>query len=170
MLRCLFVLQGCLLATLALPAQEKVRSLQTVTVTGERKAMRYQSDKIVLQVAGNSFYKTAVNVLDILRKAPGITENPDGALLMSGRNTPTIFIDGKPVPMSAEEQRNYLNSLPPDLVESIEIIANPSSRYDGQYLGIIDIKLKRDRSLGWQGNISSSYRQNKYAYSETAGS
>lgn len=169
MLRCLFVLHGCLLAALALPAQEKVTSLQTVTVTGERKAMRYQSDKIILQVAGNSFYKTAVNVLDILRKAPGITENPDGALLMSGRNTPTIFIDGKPVPMSAEEQQNYLSSLSPDLVESIDIIANPSSKYDGQYLGIIDIKLKRDKSLGWQGNITSSFRQNKYAYSENSG-
>lgn len=144
-------------------------TLQSVTVSGERKAVQYRADKIVLQVAGNSLYKTATNLFDIVRKAPGITENPDGTLLMSGRNTPVIFIDGKPVPMSVEEQQNYLNSLSPELVESVEIITNPSSRYDAQYKGIIDIKLKRDRSLGWLGNISSNYRQNDYYSSENNG-
>ncbi|PSL47171.1 TonB-dependent receptor-like protein [Chitinophaga niastensis] len=145
------------------------RALQSVTISGERSAVQYRADRVVLQVAGNSLYKTATNVFDIVRKAPGIAENPDGTLLMSGRNTPVIFINGKPVPMSVEEQQNYLNSLSPDLIESIDIISNPSSRYDAQYKGIIDIKLKRDQSLGWQGNISSNYRQNDYASSENNG-
>ena len=145
-----------------IPIASQSRTLQSVTVSGERSAVQYRADRIVLQVAGNSLYKTAINVFDIVRKAPGISENPDGTLLMSGRNPPVIFIDGKPVPMSAEEQQNYLNNLSPDLVESIDIISNPSSRYDAQYKGIIDIKLKRDRSLGWLGNISSNYRQNDY--------
>ena len=144
-------------------------TLQSVTVSGERSAVRYRADKIILQVEGNSLFKTATNVLDIVRKAPGITENPDGTLLMSGRNPPVIFIDGKPVPMSVEEQQNYLNTLSPDLIESIDIISNPSSRYDAQYKGIIDIKLRQDRSQGWQGNISSNYRQNNYAASENNG-
>jgi len=139
------------------------RTLQSVIVVGEKSAIQYRSDKMILQVAGNSLYKTASNVFDVVRKAPGVSENPDGTLLVSGRNTPVIFIDGKPVPMSAEEQQNYLNSLSPDLVESIDIISNPSSRYDAQYKAIIDIKLRRDQSLGWQGNISSNYRQNDYA-------
>jgi hypothetical protein len=144
-------------------------TLQSVTVSGERRAIQYRADRVILQVAGNSLYKTATNVLDIVRKAPGITENPDGTLLMSGRDAPVIFINGKPVPMSVEEQQNYLNSLSPDLIESIDIISNPSSRYDAQYKGIIDIKLKHDQSLGWQGNISSNYRQNEYAASENNG-
>jgi hypothetical protein len=145
---------------------DSVKTLQSVTVRGEKRAVQYQADKMVLQVAGNSLYKTAANVLDIVRKAPGVTENPDGTLLLSGRNAPVILIDGKPVPMSPEEQQAYLSGLSPDQIESIEIISNPSARYDAQYKGIIDIKLRRNRSLGWLGSVTSSYRQNKYALFE----
>lgn len=181
MFRKWFVLSGCLLAGWCLPAQvvtkgktidstaAQYKTLQSVTVSGERRALVFRSDKTILQVEGNSLYKTATNVFDIVRKAPGVTENPDGTLLLSGRNTPVIFIDGKPVPMSAEEQQNYLNSLSPELIESIEIISNPSSRYDAQYKAIIDIKLRRNRSLGWLGNISSNFRQGMYAASENNG-
>lgn len=138
--------------------------LNEVVVKGEKAAIRYQSDKVILNVSGNSFFKTATNAIDIIRKAPGITETADGNLLMSGQNTPVIFVDGKPVNMSAEELRAYLSGLPQESIESIELISNPSSRYDAQYKGIIDIKLKKDRQPGWRGNLSSSFRQNDYGY------
>ncbi len=105
--------------------------------------------------------------MDILTKAPGMTVNPDGTLLMSGRNTPVIFINGKPTAMSAEEQQTYLNGLSPELIESIELISNPSSRYDGQYKAIIDIKLKNE-GLGWKGTINSNLRQSMYTYADNS--
>jgi hypothetical protein len=139
------------------------KQLGEVTVRGEKAAIQYDSDKMVLNVAANSLFKTSTNVLDILRKAPGVTVNPDGTLLLSGRNTPVIFINGKSIEMSPEELQAYLNGLPPDGIEAIEIISNPTSKYDAQYKGIIDIKLKGDQSLGWKGTISSSFRQNIYS-------
>jgi hypothetical protein len=141
--------------------------LDAVVVSGEKRAIQFRDDRTVLRVAGNSFFKTSTNVMDILTRAPGMTVNGDGTLLMSGRNTPVIFINGKPTAMSAEEQQNYLNGLSPELIESIELIANPSSRYDGQYKAIIDIKLKNE-GLGWKGTINSTLRQSMYGYGESS--
>jgi hypothetical protein len=85
---------------------------------------------------------------------------------MSGRITPTVFIDGKPVPMSPEELQNYLNSLSSEMIASIEVINNPSAQYDAEYKGIIDIKLKRDMALGWKGNVSTNIQQNAYTLAD----
>lgn len=144
------------------------RQLNEVVIAGERKAIRYDASKMTLQIAGNSTYRSSANVLDILRKAPGLTVNPDGTLLVSGRNIPVIFINGKPISMSQEESLAYLNGLTPDLIGSIEVISNPSSKYDGQYQAIIDIKLKADPSLGWKGSVSSAFRQNIYSLSDNS--
>ncbi|MFT3826603.1 MAG: outer membrane beta-barrel family protein [Chitinophagaceae bacterium] len=141
-------------------------TLNEVVVVGEKAAIQYRSDKMILNVAGNSFFKTATNAFDIIRRAPGVTANPDGTLLMSGQNTPVIFVDGKPTTMSADELQAYLNGLSPEMIESIELISNPSSRYDAQYKAIIDIRLQRDKSLGWKGSLSTSFRHNKYYYSD----
>lgn len=139
------------------------KQLQEVVIMGERNAVRYEPLKTILQISGNSAYRSSANVMDILRKAPGLTVNPDGTLLVSGRNPPAIFINGKPVPMSPEEALAYLNGLTPEMVASIEVIANPSSKYDAQYKAIIDIKLKTDQTAGWLGNLSSALRQNIYS-------
>lgn len=153
------------LGSMALVKEQKM--MDEVVVKGEKRAIRYQDDRVIMHIAGNTAFKTATNVMDILGKAPGITVNGDGTLLMAGRNTPVIFINGKPTAMSAEEQQTYLSGLSPELIASIELISNPSSRYDGQYLGIIDIKLKNEE-LGWKGNITTNLRQSSHAYSDNA--
>lgn len=136
-------------------------TLQAVVVSGERRAIQYRDDKIVMQVAGNVFYRSSANAMDILSRAPGLTINGDGTMLLQGRNPPTLFVDGKPSTMGIEEQLAWLTALTPDQIESIEIIANPSARYDGQYKGIIDVRLKK-QGMGWKGNFSTLLRQNKY--------
>lgn len=141
--------------------------LDAVLVRGERKAIQYRDDRIVLQVAGNAFFRTAANTLDILSRTPGLTVNPDGTMLLQGRNTPTLFVDGKPSTMGVDEQLAWLSALTPDQVESIEVITNPSARYDGQYKGIIDVRLKK-QGLGWKGNISTMLRQSKYFHADNS--
>lgn len=141
------------------------QALKAVVVQGERRGIQVRDDKMILQVTGNSLFKAAANVLDILAKAPGVTVNTDGSLLMQGRNVPVIFIDGKPTAMSAEEQVAYLNGLLPDQIESVELIANPSARYDAQYKAIIDIRLRK-QGLGWKGSVNTTLRQNKYTYAD----
>ena len=140
--------------------------LNAVVVNGEKPVFEQSAGKLILNVSGNRFFKTAVNALDVFRKVPGLEVNGDGTLLLSGRITPAVFVDGKAVPMSPEELQNYLTSLSPDMIESVEVITNPSAQYDAEHKAIIDIKLKRDRTLGWKGNVSTNIQQNAYTLAE----
>jgi outer membrane receptor protein involved in Fe transport len=146
--------------------QQDAKLLNSVNIRGEKSAVQYRSDRIVLNIGGNGAFKSSANVIDILRKSPGVSVSPDGALLLSGRNTPVIFINGKPIEMSPDEMLAYLNGLTPESIEAIEIIANPSSKYDGQYKGIIDIRLKSDHTIGLKGSLNSAFRRNVYSSSD----
>ncbi|UCJ06016.1 TonB-dependent receptor [Chitinophaga pendula] len=141
--------------------------LNGVTIQGERPTLTRMADRLVVQVAGNKLFAAASNTFDILRKVPGLEVSGDGTIQINGRVAPAVFIDGKPLPMSPEEQQAYLSSLTPDMIASIAVINNPSSRYDGEYKGIIDIQLKRDMTLGWQGNLHINSQQNTHHYTES---
>ncbi|MBS0031627.1 outer membrane beta-barrel protein [Chitinophaga sp. 22321] len=138
------------------------KRLHEVIVSGTPPSFQRVAGKLVTTVAGNKFFAATANALDIIKKLPGLEVNGDGSISLSGRVTPAVFIDGKPVAMSPEELQNYLANLSPDMISSIEVIPNPSSRYDGEYKAIIDIKLKRDTTLGWKGSLSSGLQQNAY--------
>ncbi|MGN7720539.1 TonB-dependent receptor domain-containing protein [Chitinophaga sp. 22620] len=149
-----------------IPLSPDASLLDGVTVTGERAAMQMQGDKLVVNISGNKLFNASTNAFDILKKLPNLEVGADGAILMAGRVAPGVFIDGKPSPMSPEELQNYLASLSPSMISSIEVISNPSGRYDGEHKGIIDIRLKRDQTLGWQGTATLSLQQNQYTLNE----
>jgi hypothetical protein len=142
--------------------------LNAVIVNGTRPAFQRQGDRLVVNVAGSPFFRTATNGFDVLKKIPGLEVNYDGTLLLSGRMSPAVFIDGKPVPMSAEELQQYLQTLTPEMIASVDVINNPSGKYDGEFKGIIDIKLKKDQALGWKGFFTSNLQVNNYALSENS--
>jgi ethanolamine ammonia-lyase large subunit len=68
--------------------------------------------------------------------------------------------------MSAQELQNYLKTLTPDMVNAVEIIANPSSRYDAEIKGIVNIKLKKNNLLGLRGNYSGNLQLNRTVFVE----
>lgn len=137
--------------------------LNEVNINAEKIQMRQSDEKLMVNIAGNKLFNASTNGFDVLKKLPGIQINNDGTLLMAGGIIPTIFIDGKPMPMSIEQLQNYLNSLTPEMIASIEIISNPSGRYDAEYKAIIDIRLQHDKSLGWTGNYTGIAQQGVYA-------
>ncbi|MBO9202972.1 MULTISPECIES: TonB-dependent receptor domain-containing protein [Niastella] len=141
-----------------------LKEVEVVRPTYQREA-----GKLVMTIAGNKLFKTAANAMDVLKKLPGLEVGGDGSLLLSGRVTPAVFIDGKPMNMSAEEWQHYLTNLSPDMIAAIEVINNPSSQYDGEYKGIINIKLKPDMTLGWKGMVSTSLQQNNYRQADNNG-
>jgi Outer membrane protein beta-barrel family/CarboxypepD_reg-like domain len=142
---------------------QEQRILDEVVVKGEKPPFERQVDKIVMNVSSNSLYKTSTTALDVLRKAPSVQVKADGEILMRNSITPKVFIDGKDIPMNSGELKAYLNSLTPEMIETIEIITNPSAKYDAQYKGIINIRLKRDKNLGLNGSYNSTYRQHEYS-------
>lgn len=140
--------------------------LKEVTITGGVPSFSTQNGQLKIGVANNIFFKSSANLLDVFRKLPGLQVNQDGTMQMASRATPTLFVDGKPINMNNEEIQTYLSSLSPDMVESIEMINQPSSKYDGEYQGIIDIKLKRSQTLGLRGTYNARFQRNNYSLLE----
>lgn len=148
------------LSNIAMVSDQKL--LNEVVIKGEKPAFERQFDKTVINVSSNSLFKTSINATDVLKRSPGVRVSSSGGITLRNNITPVVLIDGKPVPMSSEELANYLNSLAQEQIESIEIIENPSARYDGEYKGVVNIKLKRDKNLGWSGNISAYGLRNSF--------
>lgn len=143
-------------------------NISEVVIQSAPRKMKLNDGNVVMAVAGNKDFKTSIHLLDVLRKTPGVTVDQEDGIFIGGRITPAIFIDGKPVVMSNQEIQAYLRSLSPEMVESIEVNTNPSSKYDAEFKGIIDIKLKKNTNLGWKANYNGNVYSNKFSNRENA--
>ncbi|TDO20685.1 outer membrane beta-barrel protein [Pedobacter duraquae] len=138
-----------------------VKQLEEVVVSGGTPAFSTKNGQLKIGIANNLFFKSSANLLEVFRKLPGLQVNADGTMVLGNRSVPTIFVDGKPVNLSIDEIQTYLSSLSPEMVESIEFITQPSSKYDGAYQAIIDVKLRQSQSLGLKGIYNFRYQQNR---------
>jgi hypothetical protein len=158
--------------SLALPALNLAVSssqLSNVTVTGKKPFIQKLSDRIVVNVE-NSIVSAGSSALDVLERSPGITLDQNDAISLRGRSGVIIMIDGKPSPMTGADLANYLRSLPSNALERIDIITNPSAKYDAAgNSGIIDIRLKKDQRLGTNGTLTAGYGQGVYPKANAGG-
>ena len=149
-------------------AISKARQLKEVVVTSKKPFIEQQIDKTVVNVQAdiNAIGSTA---FEILQKAPGLSITNEDIINMSGKAGVNVLIDGRPTQMSSRDLANFLRSLPGSGIEKIELIANPSARFDAQgNAGIINIKLKKSRLRGTNGNITAGYAQNIHFRSNAA--
>jgi len=130
-------------------------ALKEVTVTAQKPLIEMQDDKIVMNVE-NSAIAAGNTALEVLQKAPGVTFDQNSrALSLKGKQGILVMIDGKQSYLSTEEVVRLLESMPANNIEKIEIIHNPSAKYDAAgNAGIINIRLKKDKNLGFNGNVS----------------
>lgn len=136
---------------------DDARTLQDVVVKGERAAVERSLGKLTLNVS-NSFFKTAATAFEVLKRAPGLRIDPQGGITLKGLVTPVVYIDGKQLPLTAEELKN----LPAEDIEQVEIIGNASAQYDGETRAVINIKLKRDKTLGLKASSYAGASINRY--------
>lgn len=148
--------------------KSSITNISEVIIQSAPRKIKLNEGNLVLSVAGNKDFKTSTHLLDVLRKTPGVTVDQEDGIFIGGRITPAVFIDGKPVVMSNQELQAYLRSLSPEMVESVEVNTNPSSKYDAEFKGIIDIKLKKNVSLGWKASYNGNVYVNKFNYRENA--
>lgn len=140
-------------------------ALKEVVIEGQKPLIEQHLDKTVLNVE-NSIVSAGSTALEVLEKAPGVTIDQNDNISMRGRPGVIVMIDGKPVPMTGSELANMLRGMSANSVEKIELVTNPSAKYDAAgNSGIIDIKLKRDKSMGTNGTFNASYGQGRYAKS-----
>lgn len=137
--------------------------LSEVTVRGKKPMVQILPDKTIINVdAGIS--NTGATVLEVLEKSPGITFDRNGNISLKGRQGVLIMIDGKPSQISGNELNNLLTGMTASQVETIEIMDNPSARYDAAgNAGIINIKTKKNRQRGFNGNLSVNLGQGRYS-------
>lgn len=101
------------------------------------------------------------SVLDLLRKSPGVNVN-NGDISLKGSSA-LVLVDDKETYMSGKDLEDYLKSLPAGQIAALELITQPSAKYDAEGGSIINIKTKKIRKRGINGNLSTSYEQGKYA-------
>ncbi len=136
------------------------KKLDAIVVTSKKPFIEQQIDKTVVNVQADI---TAIgsSAFEILQKAPGINITGEDVINMSGKAGVNILIDGRPTQMSSKELANFLRSMPGSTIEKIELITNPSSRFDAQgNAGIINIRLKKNKLKGTNGNVNIGYTQN----------
>jgi len=146
----------------AITLQANNNQLGDVTVQARKPFIERKADRYVVNVE-SSITAAGSTALEILEKAPGVMVNQESGLNIKGKAGVTVMIDGKPSPLSGADLINYLKSIPSANIERIDIITNPSAKYDASgNAGIIDIRFKKDKRDGYNGNIGINYGQGVY--------
>ncbi len=138
------------------PAQ--TTQLKELTVAGKRPFMEHELDKTIINVEA-MLGSASSHSLDILEKTPGVSVDQDGTIRLNGMNSVTVYVDGRPTYLSGRDLLDYLKSLPGGTLDRLELMTNPSTKYDAAGGAIINIRLKRNRLKGINGNAALGYNQ-----------
>ncbi len=133
---------------------DDTQTLETVTVTAEAATTTLALDKKVYRVDKDAS-TAGGNAQDALRNVPSLSVDLDGNVSLRN-GSPQIFVDGRPTTLS-------LDQISADAIESVEVITNPSAKYDagGGTAGIINIVLKKEKRLGYNGNVRAGINTRK---------
>ena len=141
---------------------EDGKTLKAVTITSQKPFIEQQIDKTVVNVE-NSIVSAGSTALEVLEKSPGVVVDNDGKIQLRGKDGVRIMIDGKPSQLSAEQLTNLLRNMNANQILKIEIITNPSAKYDAAgNAGIINIVMKKNQLYGTNGQLSTTYGQGIY--------
>ena len=139
------------------------RELKEAVVAVRKPLVEVRPDKIILNVEG-SINDVGQDALELLRKSPGVTVDKDNNLNLSGKNGVQVYVDGRPTYLSGSNLADYLKAIQSSSVEAIEIIGNPGAKYDAAgNAGIVNIRLKKNRSFGTNATISGGYNISTYS-------
>jgi len=130
-----------------------IEQLEGVEVIGERTTVELRLDKKIYNV-GSDFTVKGGSVTDVLDNVPSVTVDIEGNISLRGNESVRILINGKPSALSGLSTE-ALQQLPAEAIEKVEVITNPSARYDAEgTAGILNIILKQDKTAGLNGSVS----------------
>ncbi len=131
------------------------RRLEEVAVTAERSVVEFQLDKRVFRV-GQDLASAGMGALDVLNNVPSVNVDVEGQVSLRGNTGVQILINGKPSVLS-DEGAAALGTLTADMIEAVEVITNPSAKYEAEgSSGIINIVLKKEEKKGFNGSVSAN--------------
>ncbi|MGB4957902.1 MAG: TonB-dependent receptor [Saprospiraceae bacterium] len=131
-------------------------SLETIEIVGQKSETTFALDKRVFNV-GKDLSNKGGTAQDILDNVPSVTVDVDGGVSLRGNGNVRILIDGKPSGLVGVSGAAGLRSLPANMIDRVEVITNPSARYEAEGMsGIINIVLKKDNKAGVNGSFEVS--------------
>lgn len=147
------------------PAMQLVaasKELGAVTVTYRKPFIEQMIDKTVLNVDA-AVTNVGATALEVLEKAPGVMVDKDGNISLKGKQSVLVMMDGRPTYLTGEQLASLLKSMPASNIDQIELVTNPSAKYDASgNSGIINIKTKKNKQKGFNGNLALNYGQGAY--------
>jgi len=139
------------------------KKLTGVTVQAQKPLFEHRADKTVVNVSASPS-NAGANALEVLEKSPGITVDKDGNISLKGKAGVQVFMDGKPAYLSGQDLVNFLKNLQGSQLDQVEIMTNPSARFDAAgNSGIINIKTRKVVQLGYSATFTAGYTQAIYA-------
>jgi outer membrane receptor protein involved in Fe transport len=133
--------------------EQDIQQMNEVLVQGERSTTEFQLDKRVFNV-GQDLSSTGASALDVLNNVPSVTVTIEGQILLRGTGGVQILINGKPSVLT-NDGGNALGTLTADMIERVEVMTNPSAKYNAEGTsGIINIVLKKEEKKGVNGSVS----------------
>lgn len=138
--------------------KEEAALLQEVSVEAMRPRVIVEADRMVVSVDGTAM-ASGSTAFEVLSKSPGIWVDQDGNLQLNGKSGVEVMIDGRPTYLSAKELQTMLEGMPAENIKNIEIISNPSAKYDAEgTAGILNLNLKKNTLSGFNGSLYAGYQ------------
>ena len=146
----------------AMVLQAETRSLSAVTVTSKKPLIEQKIDRMIVNVDA-SITNVGSTALEVLEKSPGVSVDKDGNISLKGKSKVMVMIDDKPSYLSGAELANLLSNMNSNQLSQIEIMTNPSAKYDAAgNAGVINIKTKKSITQGFNGSVTLNYGQGQY--------
>ncbi len=138
--------------------KEDQQMLDETVVVAKLPTIRKSPGKLVFEVENTSF--AVGSTMDLLKKTPGIIVT--GENIQVKMSTPVIYINGKRVYLSSEEIYSLLQNTDAAAIKSVEVITNPSSKYDAEAGTVLNIIMSKTISVGYKGSVNATYEQGIY--------
>ncbi|WP_316797937.1 outer membrane beta-barrel family protein [Pedobacter frigidisoli] len=145
----------------AISLADQSTNLKEVNIVSKMPVIDQKADRTIVNV--EQMNTAGDNALEVISRAPGIRLDKDENIIMKGKSGVNVMIDGKLSYMSGAELTTYLKSLPGSVLSKIELISNPPASFDAAGTGgFINIKLKRNKMEGTNGNANLGGGYGKY--------
>ncbi|MBL7743287.1 MAG: outer membrane beta-barrel protein [Chitinophagaceae bacterium] len=141
--------------------ESSTKTLGGVVVRSSKPLMRQEDDKTI--VDPENLAATSTSGYEVIEKTPGLFVDQDGNIYIASTTPATVLINGRELKMSREDMATMLKSLPPNAIQSIEIVRTPSAKYDASGSGgVVNVILKRGVKLGMTGSVTAGLQQGTY--------
>ncbi|MBL7700638.1 MAG: TonB-dependent receptor family protein [Ferruginibacter sp.] len=139
------------------------KDMKEVSVSAKKPLIERKLDRTIVNVDA-SITNTGGTAMEVLEKSPGVSVDKDGNISLKGKSGVIVYIDGRPSYLGAADLANMLRNMTASQLDQIEIMTNPPAKYDAAgNAGVINIKTKKNKLFGYNGNITTGYTQGRYA-------